>query len=104
MPFGPPPLRLYTSTLPNGTIWSPLMMNWLNRSKGLARLRIAFGKGERPACGDLYGVPFLLRECISEVARGTAGALAVARLGACHHEPRMRARWQGLLERTPLHV
>ncbi|HYT18969.1 MAG TPA: hypothetical protein VEW05_01945, partial [Candidatus Polarisedimenticolia bacterium] len=51
---------------------------------------IAFGKGESPACRNLYGVPFLLAECISEVARGTAGAAAVARLGACYQEPGMR--------------
>jgi hypothetical protein len=46
----------------------------------------------------------LLAECISEVARGTACAAAMARLGACYHEPRMRARWQGLLERQGLYV
>jgi len=28
----------------------------------------------------------------------------MARLGACHHEPRMRAGWQGLLERPGLYV
>jgi len=41
---------------------------------------------------------FLLAECISEVARGTAGTAAVARLGACYHEPGMRAGRQDVLE------
>jgi len=31
-------------------------------------------------------------------------ASPVAGLGACHHEPGVRARWQGVLERSRLHV
>jgi len=60
--------------------------------KRFARLRVAFGKGESSACRDLYGVPSYSQNAFSEVARGTAGTAAVARLGACYHEPGMRAR------------
>ena len=43
--------------------------------------------------------PLLLPERISEMARRTAGVTSVEGLGACYHEPRMRAGWQGFLER-----
>jgi hypothetical protein len=54
-------------------------------------------------CG-LHGVLVLLAKCISEVAGGTPCVTTVAGLGACHHEPRLRAWWQGILERPGLHV
>jgi hypothetical protein len=44
------------------------------------------------------------QNAFSEMARGVTSAAAVARLGACHYEPRVRARWQSVLERAVLPV
>jgi hypothetical protein len=46
----------------------------------------------------------LFAERISKMARWITRAAAVARLGACHHEPRMRTRWQDIPERASLDV
>ena len=59
---------------------------------------------ESSVCRNLHGVSFLLAECISEVARGTARLTALEGLGACHHESSLRAGWQDVLERARLYV
>src|SRR6185312_2775284 len=75
-----------------------------NRRDRITRLWIAFGRGESSVYRDVHVVPFLFTECISKMAGEIARAATVDGVGACHHEPGVRAGWQSLLERSGLHV
>ena len=44
------------------------------------------------------------QNAFSEVARGIARVAPMDGLAACHHEPHRSAGWQGIVERSRLHV
>jgi len=73
-------------------------------AKGVAGLHIVVRAGESQVRRGLHVVPFLLPECLSEMAAKITGSRTVAGLGVCHHESSLRAGWQGLLERSRLYV
>jgi hypothetical protein len=52
----------------------------------------------------LHVVPFLLAECLFEVAPKITRSRPLAGLGVCHHESSLRAGRQGVLERSRLYV
>src|SRR4029077_3335931 len=64
----------------------------------VARLFITLGNAESAVHRSLHGFCFLLTECVSKMAREIARPATVDGVGACHHEPCVRAGGQSLLE------
>ena len=58
---------------------------------GYARLFITLGNAESAVHRYLHGVCLLLTECVSQMAREIARPATVDGVGACHHEPCVRA-------------
>jgi len=79
----------------------PMMSLHKSLRGGCATTR-RFRKRRSPVRRRIHGVSLLFAERISEVARRIARTTAMAWLGACHYEPCLRARWQGVLGKNGL--